>query len=59
MSLWNKRINAEFTLVKLVPNLMNKTLALQNLAEFLELNPDLQSNLNVRKLESDLREASD
>ncbi|KAL5935454.1 hypothetical protein ACKVV7_000208 [Pyricularia oryzae] len=59
MSLRNKRINAEFTLVKLVPNRINKTLAVQNLVEFLELNPDLQSNLNVRKLESNLREASD
>lgn len=52
MSLRNKQINAEYTREKLVPSSINKTMALQNLAEFLESNPDLQENPGIQQLQT-------
>ncbi|KAK3693266.1 hypothetical protein B0T22DRAFT_504842 [Podospora appendiculata] len=54
MSLRNKQINAEYTREKLVPSSINKTMALQNLAEFLESNPDLQKDPGIQQLETRL-----
>ncbi|KAK3376724.1 hypothetical protein B0T24DRAFT_677593 [Lasiosphaeria ovina] len=54
MSLRNKQINAEYTREKLVPSSINKTMALRNLAEFLESNPDLQKDPGIQQLETRL-----
>ncbi|KAI0098289.1 kinase-like domain-containing protein [Nemania sp. FL0031] len=54
MSLRNKRINAEYTRVKLVSSPINKVLALQSLGKFIRSNPDLQSDAGVLQLQTRL-----
>ncbi|KAJ3578894.1 hypothetical protein NPX13_g1674 [Xylaria arbuscula] len=54
MSLRNKRINAEYTRVKLGSSPINKVLVLQSLGEFVRSNPDLQSDAGVLQLQTRL-----